>query len=308
MRNNINKFSDSKQSTASKWVENILRVVLYSQRKMSAKMVSKRLERSRKINENYTIPLKWIKRHNLKSYNISSFQVAVFNNESIKEKCIMYLHGGGFVDQPLPFHYSFLGKLAKETGLQIHLPIYPKSPEFTFLQTMPFVFECYKNLLTQHKPENIYFIGDSAGATIALALAEHLKIENTAQPKHIIMLSPCFDLSLSIKDNPNNKKDPMFYNELLKQSFAAYSGSEKNLTNYLASPEFGDFTALAPLSIFIGTKETLYPYAVRFMEKAKSLGVDATCYKYHNLLHVFPMMPIPEALHARDKIKEILQV
>jgi acetyl esterase/lipase len=300
------KFSTNSQSTASKWVEEILRVVLYSRRKMSKIAVTKSLEKTRKRNENFTVPSRLVKKYNLYKYFVNSTEICVFNNSSPSKNCVFYLHGGGFTDQPLPFHYTFLNKLSKEIDIPIFLPIYPKAPNYTFEKTIPSVIECYKDLIKKYNPANITVMGDSAGGALSLSLAEQLKILSLPQPKHVIMLSPCLDISLSIENNPNMKDDAMFYLEMLKQSFMAYAGNIENLTSPIASPEFGDFTALSPLSIFIGTKETLYPYIERFMEKANSLSVDATCYKYHNLLHVFPLMPIPEAIDAREKMKDII--
>jgi acetyl esterase/lipase len=162
-------------------------------------------------------------------------------------------------------------------------------------------------LLETFKSENIVVMGDSAGASIALVLSQYLKSQGFPQPKHTIMFSPCFDISLSIEDNPNIDKDPMFYKALLKTNFLAYAGEEKELVNPLASPEFGDLKELAPMSVFIGTKETLYPYVQRFFEKIEKLGLDnAKCYPYFNLLHVFPLMPIPEAKDAKEKVKRII--
>jgi len=305
--NNNQSFSDCSQSKGSLWVERILRVVLASQRKMSEAGAKKSLQHSGKINEGYNFPSLYIKKYKISQYNIDGFPVGVFNAESKSNICILYLHGGGYVDQPLPFHYTFLNKLSKETGLQIHLPLYPKSPKYTFKETVPFVFECYKKLLETFKSENVVVMGDSAGASIALVLSQYIKSNGFPQPKHTIMFSPCFDISLSIENNPNLDKDPMFYKALLKTNFLAYAGEEKELVNPLASPEFGDLKDLAPMSVFIGTKETLYPYVQRFFEKIETLGIkNASCYPYYNLLHVFPLMPIPEAKDAREKVIKII--
>lgn len=307
MNNNNQSFSDSSQSKGSQWVERILRVVLASQRNMSETGAKKRLIHSGKINNNYNFPSIYLKKYKIFPYNIDGFPVGVFNSESKGNISILYLHGGGYVDQPLPFHYKFLNELSIETGMQIHLPLYPKSPKYTFKDTVPYVFQCYKKLLETFKSENIIVMGDSAGASIALVLSQYLKSQGFPQPKHTIMFSPCFDISLSIEDNPNIDKDPMFYKALLKTNFLAYAGEENELVNPLASPEFGDLKELAPMSVFIGTKETLYPYVQRFFEKIEKLGLDnAKCYPYFNLLHVFPLMPIPEAKDAKEKVKRII--
>lgn len=45
-----------------------------------------------------------------------------------KKQAVLYLHGGAYVNQPTVFHWRFLDKLARETGLPITAAIYPKAP------------------------------------------------------------------------------------------------------------------------------------------------------------------------------------
>jgi acetyl esterase/lipase len=58
-------------------------------------------------------------------------------------------------------------------------------------------------MISEVKPEDVVFMGDSAGGGISLALAQLLKEKNLSQPGNIILISPALDLSFT---NPDARK------------------------------------------------------------------------------------------------------
>lgn len=295
------------QSYQSLAVEGVFRVLMISKRHRSIEGCLKRLEVSRVSNENYKVPQNYIDNYNLAIYTVNDFEVCVFNEEATSGKYIFYLHGGAFVDQPLIFHYEFLERLSTDMDCTIVMPVYPKAPNYTFETAIPMVVNTYKDLLNRVDSNNITVMGDSAGASMSLSVCQYFNEANIPQPKDIIVFSPCMDGTMSnpeIYDYEN--RDLLLAMNVLKTKLNSYAGGEANLTNYLVSPICGDFHNLAPITLFTGTEEVLLPDMQLFHEKAIAEGIDLTYYEYNNMLHVFPLYPIPEGEEVRGIINNII--
>jgi acetyl esterase/lipase len=163
---------------------------------------------------------------------------------------ILYLHGGAYVNNFLKQHWDFVSKLIPQTNASIILPDYPLAPESTYKDTLEMVFEVYKDMLSSIDPKNIIFMGDSAGAGLALAMAQKMKIDDIQQPKQIILLSPWLDVSMS---NPEaktiEKRDVLLNIKSLRMAARSYAANT-DLKNYLMSPIYGSMSGLAKNQYF----------------------------------------------------------
>lgn len=295
------------QSFQSLACEGVFQVLMISKRHRSVESCLKRLEKSRIENENYTVPESYIKNYDLDIYTIDGFEVCVFNENAQSGKYIFYLHGGAYVDQPLIFHYQFLTKLSEELDCTIIMPVYPKAPNYTYETTIPMVVDTYQDLLTRVDSANITVMGDSAGASMAISLCEHFNIIGIPQPSELIVFSPCIDATFTNPDIAEYEdKDLLLALNVLKTKLLSYAGSEEALSDYLVSPIKGDYSNIAPITLFVGTYEVLLPDIRIFHENCVATCVEIDYYEYENMLHVFPLYPIPEAVEVRGIIKTII--
>lgn len=234
-------------------------------------------------------------------------QVFTLNEKvSQNQKTILYLHGGAWTNQPLNVHWWFMDKMAQSLGAKVVAPIYPKVPHYSNQDTYPKILNLYKDLLkTAGSANQLTIMGDSAGGNISLGLAHLLKKEDLPQPKDIVLLSACVDISMS---NPlifeYAKKDPILGHEGMEVITKLWA-ADQSLTDPLISPIYGDFKGLAKITHFIGTHDMLYPDAIKLDEKLTAQGIDIKTFVYPEMLHVFVVMPIPE---AADALKKIIQV
>lgn len=234
-------------------------------------------------------------------------QVFTLNEKvSQNQKTILYLHGGAWTNQPLNVHWWFMDKMAQSLGAKVVAPIYPKVPHYSNQDTYPKILNLYKDLLkTAGSANQLTIMGDSAGGNISLGLAHLLKKEDLPQPKDIVLLSACVDMSMS---NPlifeYAKKDPILGHEGMEVITKLWA-ADQSLTDPLISPIYGDFKGLAKITHFIGTHDMLYPDAIKLDEKLTAQGIDIKTFVYPEMLHVFVVMPIPE---AADALKKIIQV
>jgi len=244
----------------------------------------------------------------IKEEVFEGIQVFTLNDQkSLKQKVILYIHGGAWVSQPLSFHWMFMDKIAQSLNAKIIAPIYPKVPNFNYQDTYPKLLKLYKEILgTVESPKQLTVMGDSAGGNISLGLAHFLKMNDISQPRDIILLSACVDMHF---DNPlipeYEEKDPMLASsgmQVITKRWAA----DKSLDDPLISPIYGDFKGLAKITHFIGTHEALYPDAIKLDEKLTEQGIEINTFVYPKMNHVFVIMPIPEAKDAQQKIIDLI--
>lgn len=244
----------------------------------------------------------------IKEQTFEGMQVFTLNDQtSQKQKVILYIHGGAWTNQPLNFHWWFMDKMAQSLNAKVVAPIYPKVPHYSCQDTYPKILNLYKDLLkTVESANQLTIMGDSAGGNISLGLAHLLKKEGLPQPKDIILLSACVDMSLS---NPlmfeYAKKDPILGPEGMEVITKIWT-ADKNVTDPLISPIYGDFKGLGKITHFIGTHDMLYPDAIKLDEKLAEQGIDIKTFVYPEMLHVFVVMPIPEAQDAQEKIIQVI--
>ncbi len=240
--------------------------------------------------------------------SFEGMQVFTLNDQkSSNQKVIYYLHGGAWTSQPLDLHWLFMDNMAQSLDAKIIAPIYPKVPHYNYKDTYPKILSLYKDIIgTIESTHQLTIMGDSAGGNIALGLAQLLKNENLPQPKDIILLSACVDMSLSNPLIPEyDEKDPLLAREGM-QVITKIWAADKSLTDPLFSPIYGDFKGLGKITHFIGTHEALYPDAMKLDEKLTEQGIAITTYVYPKMIHVFVVMPIPEAKDAHQKIINII--
>jgi acetyl esterase/lipase len=227
-------------------------------------------------------------------------------NKQANEKYIIYLHGGGYINQPRVGHWKFMRKIADLSSATMIVPVYPKAPLHQYHESYNQVLPIYEKLLTKTSPKNIIFMGDSAGGGFALALAQLVKEKDLPQPSQIILLSPWLDVTLSNPDIQKfEKDDPALGSYGLAIIGKLYAG-DTDPSHYLLSPINGDIQGLGEISLFIGTHELMLADVRKFRDRTKKEGVMINYYEYPKMNHVFPTLPIPEAKKAISQIIDLI--
>ena len=230
--------------------------------------------------------------------------MVIFNDKESSENIILYLHGGAYVNEMQKLHISFCDKLAKKANATVYAPIYPLAPNHNWEETYEIVEKLYDLILELKKP--ITIMGDSAGGGLSAAFCEHLAVNGLAQPKHLILISPWVDVSMSGDYDDYIDLDPMLGVDGLREMGEAWAG-DLDTKDYRVSPLFGDMKELPQTTIFIGTHEIFYPDIIEFYNKLKDNGIDVELNIGEEMSHVYPLYPlVPEAKEALNHIVEII--
>ena len=237
----------------------------------------------------------------------SDMQLFYMNVESESDKLIIYLHGGAYVEEMLPFHWLMLDKITSSVDASFIIPDYPLAPYSDFRDCYEKMESFYRKVLTYYPDHKIIMMGDSAGGGLALGFSMYLNSLGLKTPDKLILMSPWVDL---VMDNPEIgkyiKNDPMLkYDDLAVE--ASYWANGEDLKDYRLSPIYGDLKGLKDVTLFCGTHEFFYPDIVKMSEKMKEKGIKTELHVGQGLNHVYPAFPIPEADEAVRVMCEIIE-
>lgn len=91
-------------------------------------------------------------------------------------RCLLYLHGGGYVLGSPMSHRNLVARLVDATGVAAFVPHYRLAPEHPAPAALDDARAVYLALFeSAYRPDQIALVGDSAGGGLALALAMDLR-------------------------------------------------------------------------------------------------------------------------------------
>lgn len=228
----------------------------------------------------------------------------IIPNNTLKNKVLLYIHGGGFISGSCLTHRMHVAKFAKGCGLKSLVFDYRLAPEYPFPAAVNDCVTAYKWLLDEgYEAKNIIVGGESAGATLTLSLLLALKEKNIVLPKAAFSISPITDLSCSAKSfeyNAKNDVAPMGSWTVWTNLYIANTDTR----NPILSPQFGNYKGCPPLYICVGTHEIHFDDCVNVAQVIEGYGVDVTFRKWERMIHAFPLLSplFPEAKMAIEEI------
>jgi len=217
---------------------------------------------------------------------------------------LLYLHGGAYCFEMTPFHWNLVAELAERLDAHVTVPIYPLAPEHRFDDIYGMTRQVYRQVADEGG--DFAIAGDSAGGNMALVLTMMAASEGWPRPSRLALLSPGVDMTLTDPATREAAKtDPWLDIEGGRESVRIYAG-DLDVADWRISPAHGDLTALPPTLIFSGTRDLLYPDTVTFARKARQAGIDVNLVVGEGMIHVWPLLPMPEARTARDRMVTFL--
>lgn len=220
-------------------------------------------------------------------------------------KCILYFHGGSYVDPPLIFHWRFLQVLTRQANVCAVLPLYGRAPQHKCHRTVLHMARVYKEVCHRFGVENVILMGDSAGGGLALALTEYLSNKGVALPQKTILLSPWLDVDMT-GDYANESQDATLSVQELKVYGASYR-RDLPVGYYLCSPLFGLTKRMPPLYVFVGEAELFLSDCKQLKRRADELGIFCQLNTYPEMPHVFVEYPMPDAKQAKEEIVRLVK-
>lgn len=226
---------------------------------------------------------------------------------SLSGKHVFYLHGGAYVRPITPQHWQFLQYLVQSTRCTVTVPLYPLAPECNGMAAVDYVERVFLEVSRKFGLAETTLMGDSAGGGLAVALALKLRDKDLALPAQLVLITPWVDVAIS---NPQaaatEALDPMLAIAGAQEAGRLYAGSLP-VSDPCVSPVHADLSGLPSMTIFVATHDVLHHDALSFARKAEDLGCQVDVRVGEGMLHVWPLLPFPEAKVARAEVAEIIR-
>lgn len=220
---------------------------------------------------------------------------------------LLYLHGGAYIRPITAFHWRMLAELVERTGCTATVPLYPLAPEHCCEDTVNFVLQVHAQLLQADQPRRLTVAGDSAGGGLALALSLALRDQGLPQPEHLVLITPSVDAAL---DHPQilatEARDPMLGIVGAQEAARLYARSWPTSHPYV-SPLQAVPHGMPPITMLVATRDILCHDALRFAQQVAAQGGRVKVHLGEEMIHVWPLLPIPEGQSARQLLVRAIQ-
>ena len=204
---------------------------------------------------------------------------------------LVFLHGGGFALGSSASHRKLAGHVAKACGTHAFVADFRRAPEHPFpaqLDDATAVFDALVDGGTD--PADITFVGDSAGASIAITTTLRMLRDGRRTPGLVVTVSPWLDMENTGETLvTNDATDFLITREGLQGNIDRYLSGGADPTDPLVNPLYADFAGFPPLYVTASDVESLFSDATRLEALARAAGVDVTFDVAHGEQHVFPL-------------------
>jgi monoterpene epsilon-lactone hydrolase len=224
--------------------------------------------------------------------------------QTARRRCILYLHGGGYIAMSARTHRAITSRLATWGDASLFALDYRLAPEFPFPAALEDALAAWRALIALGaRPSHMLVAGDSAGGGLAMALLLALRDAKESLPNAAVLFSPWTDLAATGESIvANSNVDALIFGAWVAPMARHYLAGTP-ATNPLVSPIYADLTGLPALFIQVSDSEVLLDDSRRLVENARQARVETT-------LKIWPCVPhgwqifasfLPE---ARDALRE----
>ena len=271
--------------------------------------IEKKMKKKKFSQEAAPIPSSLKNKFDLITTEINGRRIWTFKpKQNVSKKVILYLHGGAYILNITKYHWNLIEELLHKTNATIIVPDYPLAPSASCTNVYKFVEVVYNELLFDIPSQNMIFMGDSAGAGIALGFAQELRNKNKTNPSQIILLSPWIDISMSNSAIIEfDKKDKILDTKGLQMAGEAYAGIVET-KDFRVSPIYGNFSGLGKISVFIGAHDILIADTKKLEDRLKQENIPINYFEYPKMFHVWAIITVlPESQHAINQMALLLK-
>lgn len=209
-------------------------------------------------------------------------------------RCVMMLHGGGYVVGSVDSHLDLAGRLAIAGGFDVFSVDYRLAPEHPHPAALDDARAAFQWLRTQgYAAQGIALVGDSAGAGLSTALLLDLRDAGAAPPAGAALICPWVDLTSSFASIQSNADTDYLTFEMASRWSRDYAG-QHDREHPAISPLFADLHGLPPLLVHAGGAEILRDEIRAFAKKAQDAGTEVALREWDHMPHDFHLLGLVE--------------
>jgi epsilon-lactone hydrolase len=206
-------------------------------------------------------------------------------------RVLMFFHGGGYCSGSILSHRRLVTEAGRAAGVRTLAIAYRLAPENPFPAAYDDALTAWRFLRNQGIPAaHIAIGGDSAGASLTVALISRLHDAHEELPRCAWLISPWTDLTMSGSTLASKEAvDPLMHKTYLNELADAYLAPEMDRKDPRVSPLYADLKGFPPILIQVGSAETLLDDATRFAAVAGAADVPVNLEIWPQMIHAWPL-------------------
>ncbi len=222
----------------------------------------------------------------IEKMKFENYKAYVIKPRSQAKQTIFFLHGGAFVFKGAAYHYKLAKMYAKVTQSNVIFIDYSLAFEKNG-RPLDDCLDAYRYFLLNKEKFNIdeskiCFVGDSAGAYLALALYNKCKEEKLALPSRLMLIYPVIDPAMQSKSMKKFTNTPMWNSKLNAKMWKIYLKGQE-----VFNPLQADLSQFPETYIETAQYDCLHDEGVDFASKLKASGVKCELHETEGTMHGF---------------------
>ncbi len=227
----------------------------------------------------------------IKTSDNSTIKLYRFTPSNASKKCMLYIHGGGFCYESVPYQYNACKNYAKHLKCTCIYVNYRLAPKHAYPIPFEDCYDTYKWIVDNAKqlnidPNKIIVAGDSAGGCIAAEVCKLASERNLPKPCFALLIYPVLDKSMSSKTNTQFTKTPV-WNANKSRKMWQYLLKGKNPT---LAYDKKDLSFMPPSYIETTQYDCLRGEAEMFANRLKDSGIKTTLYQTQHTMHGYDVV------------------
>jgi acetyl esterase len=208
-----------------------------------------------------------------------------------KPPAVMFFHGGGWVLGGLDSHDTLCRELATRAGVVLVAVDYRLAPEHPYPAGLD---DCAAatRWVAAHATDlgadasRLAVVGDSAGASLAAAVAMMARDDGDVAVKLQVLAYPALDPAMDTPSYTVNADDPFLSRSEMKSYWAHYLGD--SVPGGLAAPGLAqDLVGLPPAYVLVAGRDVLCDEGVAYAERLAASGVAVQLRRFDDMVHGF---------------------
>ena len=206
---------------------------------------------------------------------------------SSPNKCILYLHGGGFAFGSPKGYRHLAAELARASNARVLLLDYRLLPEHIYPAALDDALAAYEHLLDQFRAEQIAVVGDSAGGNLTVSMLLRAKHKGLKMPGCAVCISPFLDPTANGGSATSKAAVDLTIKRegVLLTSTMYFGGTDQS--NWPPPLLEADLSGFPPVLIHVGSDEVLLDDSTRLATRAAHCEVRTTLEVWPGMPHVF---------------------
>ncbi len=219
---------------------------------------------------------------------------------------VLFHHGGSFYLGGLDSHDDFAAEIAAETGATLIAVDYPLAPEYPFPEPFDACYRLFCDLaegrvLADLGCERILLAGDSAGGTLAMAMALKARDEKGPRARGLALVYPYLGEDSAHPPGAAEESQPMLQQEELAFARKIRYGDSDPVADYRSHPLLAESWADLPPSYLIMaehdpvTAPVARSFVPRVLEAGGAAQLDILQGTTHGFIRARAFVPVVDA-------------